>query len=294
MCRAMIGLLILLGIVPAIHSQHEGFPLCSTAELQHVMALETELDRLIELLLVEEGEVVDVVVGYSSAQIAARSDFLARLSPCAEAIETVALLSNTTGDIAAMSALIHAGVASAENPYVMRQAGGIKPYERVMAHFASIAELIENGERPASPAPGERSLPACEGAAGDALLAALRDAEDIILTGSQATTLSLMFEYIEAMLDWRDGVWDQIMPCADAIHLGMLMSATASDIVPAYVFRFVGLPVEQNPYYTVLPGKNRRIRTGRWRKFSPCLCRSAGEFEGGRAARNRLARLFGR
>ena len=252
MCRAIIGLLILLSIIPALHSQDDGFPLCSTAELQHVMALQHELERLIELLLVEEGEVVDVVAGYSAAQIAARSDFLARLSPCAEAIETVVLLSNTTGDIAAMAALIHAGVASDENPYVMRQAGEVKPYERVLAHFASIAALIESGERPAAPAPGERSLPACEGAALDALLEALRDSEGIILAGSQATTLSLMLEYIESMLDWRDGVWDQMMPCADAIHLGMLMSATASDIVPAYVFRFVGLPVEENPYYTVL------------------------------------------
>ena len=252
MRRAIVGLLILLGIIPSLHSQDGGFPLCSAEELQHVMALQPELDRLIDLLLVEEGEVIDVVVGYSTSQIAARSDFWARLSPCAEAIETVDLLSNTSGDIAAMAALIHAGVDSAENPYVVRQAGGVKLHDRVLAHFASIAALIESGERPAAPAPGERSLPACDGAALEVLLDALRDSEDIILTGSQATTLSLMFEYIEAMLDWRDGVWDQIMPCADSIHLGMLMSATASDIVPAYVFRFVGLPVEQNPYYTVL------------------------------------------
>lgn len=251
MRSALIVIVILLSCAPALKSQDDGFPPCSAAELRFVMGLQPGFERLLELLLAD-GEVGDLARGFSVALIYWRAELWTSLPPCADALETVALLSETTSDIAATAVLIHGGVATSENPYVMRQTDDSKPYDRVREQFASITALLATGERPEDPAPGERSLPECGGAELEAMLEALRDREDIVVAGSQAATLPLLLEYIPAMLAWRAGLWDQMMPCADAVHLGMMLSETASDIVPAFGLSFVGVPIEENPYFELL------------------------------------------
>ena len=115
MRRAMIGLLILLGIVPVIYSQDVGFPRCSSAELALVLEQQGEFDALMEMALADE-DATNFILAYGAAQIEWRESLWANLPPCAEAIGAATLLSESTSDIASMAALTYAGVPMSANP----------------------------------------------------------------------------------------------------------------------------------------------------------------------------------
>ena len=86
----------------------------------------------------------------------------------------------------------------------------------------------------------------------ETLIGVVRESEDLIVSGVDARSLAALVDYAAAMLTWRDGVWAQLTPCAEAIHLGMLMSQTASDIVTAFAFSFAGVPAAENPFGELL------------------------------------------
>ena len=246
MRRAMIMIFVLFNMMPAIQSQDNGFPLCSAAELAYVLGMQTEFDKLIDSVLSDEAS-PDFLVDYSAAQIEWRGELWADLPPCAEAIETAALLSETTSDIAAAAALTFAGVPLSANPYQAREAAEGVAYDILDSHFQSISALADSGEPPAEPEAGERSLRECVTLDIETLIGVVRESEDLIVSGVDARSLEALVDYAAAMLTWRDGVWAQLTPCAEAIHLGILMSQTASDIVTAFAFSFAGVPAAENP-----------------------------------------------
>ena len=251
MRRAIVGLLILLGIIPALHSQDEGFLRCSSAELAFVLELQGEFDALMDMALADE-DAANFILAYGAAQIEWRERLWAGLPPCAEAIRAATLLSETTSDIASQAALTYAGVPLSANPYLRSEATAGEAHERVANYFDEIGASIDSGERPAEPAPGERSLASCEVAEFEMLLEALRAGEDLMVSGTEAFSPDVLAEYASAMLSWRDGIWAQLMPCKQAVTLGKLMSQTAGDIVTAYALAFAGVSAAENPYSELL------------------------------------------
>ena len=146
MRKVLIVLVMLLCIVPVIRSQDDGFPLCSAAELAYVLGLQTEFDKLIDSVLSDEAS-PDFLVVYSAAQIDWRGELWTDLPPCAEAIETAALLTETTSDIVAAAALTTAGVPLSANPYQAREAAAGVAYDILDSHFQSISALADSGDR---------------------------------------------------------------------------------------------------------------------------------------------------
>ena len=251
MRSVIVGLLILLGIAPVIYSQDEGFPRCSSAELAFVLEQQGEFDALMEMALADE-DAANFILAYGAAQIEWRERLWANLPPCAEAIGAAALLSESTSDIASMAALTYAGVPMSANPYLRYEANAGEAHERVASYFDEISAVIDSGERPAEPAPGERSLVSCEVAEFEALLDVLKASEDLMVSGTNAFAPDALAEYVSEMLSWRDGLWGQLMPCQQAVALGKLMSQTAGDIVTGYALVFSGVPAAENPYSELL------------------------------------------
>ena len=211
----ILCLLIVVVIVPAVRSQADAFPSCSTAELAFLMEQRGEFDAVIETALEDEAS-GDFLLAYSQAQIAWRDKLWMDLPPCAEAIDAAVLMTEAASDTASMAALTYAGLPLSANPYLARREAKGLAQERVSSHFDGIAALLDSGDRPQEPTPGGRTLESCETDEMEILLEVLRASEDLIVSGTEVLSPEALAEYADAMLGWRDGIWAQLMPCDQA------------------------------------------------------------------------------
>ena len=276
MRKAMAVLMLLLCIAPAIHSQANEFPPCSAAELAVVLDQRGEFDALFDLARGDE-DTADFLLAYIEAQIQWREELWTDLPSCAEAIETAALLSETTSDIASTAALTTAGVPLSANPYLTRRSAEGKDFEIIDRHFDGLAALLESGDRPEKPLPGQRSLDGCFSVDMQVLLDVLIASEQVIVSGTEVRSAAAVAEYAGAMLGWRDDIWAQLAPCGPAIGLGQLLSQTASDLVTGIALVFVGIAGEENPYNGLL--QEQLIELGETKEALLIASGAAGDAE---------------
>ncbi len=246
MRKAMMLCLLLFSFAPAIQSQYEVLPLCSADELKYLLDQQSNFNLLREYEPDVE-ESVDSLIFYHENQTGLRFRMWWSLPPCAEAVETAALLTDTSSDVSAKAALAYAGVSLDENPYAQRQFAADNGRERVDHHFAEINALIESGVRPAEPAAGDRYLADCDLADLERLLAVMKEGEAVIEPGMKTLFRGQLLEYVTAMLPWRAGLWEQLRPCAEAIRYRSLMSQIANDVAIMFAMGIGGMTINENP-----------------------------------------------
>ncbi len=246
MRKAMIFCLLLFGFAFTIESQFEALPPCSADELQYMLELQSYFNLLREI---EPGldATVEAIIEYHDNQIILRNRMWWSLPPCAEAVETAALLSKTTSDVSAKAALTFAGIPPNENAYTQLEFAADNGHERVDQHFAEISALIESGARPAEPAAGDRYLADCDLADLKRLLTVMEASEKITSSGLKSLLRRELVFYVYAMLPWREGLWENLTPCAEAIRYRAQMSQNANDAAISSALSFGGLRVEENP-----------------------------------------------
>ena len=241
-------LLILLANVTLVHSQPHGFPLCSAAELTFVSALQPVYDELAAGLSSDGDTSLEKTLAFTDAQIEWREQLWDSLPPCAEAIDVAVLMSQNTSDMGAMAALTYAGVSLSLNRYKDRLYFEGNNRARLAAKFDEINALLEAGDRPADPAAGDRSLEPCEEDQIRLVIAALRENEDLIVQGTNVRSPGQLLDYIQAKLEWRDGVWAELPACRQSVDVGSQMSQTASDLATAIAFSYAQVPGPENPF----------------------------------------------
>ncbi|MCY3780367.1 MAG: hypothetical protein OXG78_08680 [Chloroflexi bacterium] len=237
----------MLSIIPIARAQSSGFPACSATELAFVLELRSEYDALLDSLSVDNNS-IDPAIAYSTAQIEWRDNLWTSLPPCAEAIDAAVLMSQISSDLGAMVALRHMGISPSLNRYKDRLYFEGNQRDRLNARLEEIAALIESGERPAEPAPGERQLARCAGEEIQSLQDVLRTNEDLIASAMEIRSSGALLDYIAEKLDWRDQVWENLPPCAEAVEVGQLMSQVANDSAAALAFRYADVPKDKNPF----------------------------------------------
>ncbi len=248
MRTAMILLVLVLLLAPALQAQPEGFPLCSESELEFVAELQPGYDELVASLSADGDTSLDKTLAFTKAQIEWREQLWDSLPRCAEAIDVAVLMSHNTSDLGGMAALTYAGVSLSLNRYKDRLWFEGNNRERLSTKFDEISALLEAGERPTEPAAGDRILDACEEDQIRTLIAALRENEDLIVQGTGVRTPGQLLDYISAKLEWRDLLWAKLPACRESVGVGRLMSQTASDLATAIAFSYAQVSGSENPF----------------------------------------------
>jgi len=255
----VVCLVALLSMV--LQAQNSQFPPCSEKELAYVLEMRGEYDALVDSLTAGENS-VEIALAYSAAQINWRENLWSDLPPCAEALGVAILMSQNSSDLGAMTALTYSGVSLSLNRYKDRLYFEGNQRDRLNTRLAEIAALIENKERPAEPAPGERQLATCAGEEIQSLHDALRANEDLIVSATEIRSSGALLDYIAEKLAWRDQVWGELPPCAEAVEIGQLMSQVANDFATALAYRYADVPKDENPFDGTL--QNELNRLGDW------------------------------
>lgn len=258
---AIASLTILFLLAPYAQGQTDGFPPCSRAELTWALDQQADYDALIARLTGGEAS-LEIMLDFSEAQIIWRETLWSQLPPCAEAIDIAVLMSQISNDMGAMGALTYTGISLSLNRYKDRLYFEGSMREQLKARLADIAALIESEERPEEPLPGDRQLAACAGDELQALEAALRTNEDLIVMATEIRSRSALLDYISEKLAWRDHAWDGLPPCAEAIEIGQLMSQAANDFATAMSYRYADAPKDSNPFDGIL--QNELNQLGDW------------------------------
>ena len=148
---AMILLVSLLSLVPAIQGQADVFPPCSGPELAFVAELQPAYDDLIEGLSADGDTSLEKTLAFTEAQIDWRERLWETLPRCAEAIGVAVLMSQNTSDLGGMAALTYAGVSLSLNRYKDRLYFEGNSRERLASQFEEVKALLDGGERPTEP-----------------------------------------------------------------------------------------------------------------------------------------------
>lgn len=253
---------ICLLIVPVIISstlvQARDVAPCAEPELLIVQSWKTEYEALIVDMGSAQGP-VDELLEYGRAVIAWRDELWSQLPRCAEAIELALAMSENIDDIAATKALIRARVSLSLIHYKDRLLFGEKKLDRVRDLFEEIDQLIENEEREKEPSTEERSLPACTDSDIDDIFLANDDHIALIDAAYAVDSVSALLDYSKMHLEWRDGLWDRLSNCEEALATGWLMSQSASDLTILISLQFAGVEREENLYISQVSGDFNKL-----------------------------------
>ncbi len=247
MRTAMILLVLLLLLAPALQAQSEGFPICSESELEFAAELQPGYDDLVASLSADGDTSLEKTLAFTEAQIEWREQLWDGLPRCTEAIDVAVLMSHNTSDLGGMAVLTYAGVSLSLNRYKDRLWFEGNNRERLSAKFDEIRVMLDRGDRQVMAAE-DRSLKPCEEDQIRSLIAALRENEDLIVQGTGVRSPGELRDYINAKLEWRDHLWAKLPPCRESVGVGRLMSQTSSDLATAIAFSYAQVPGSENPF----------------------------------------------
>ena len=181
----------------------------------------------------------DGYLAFAEQEVAWRRQLWAELPNCAEAIEVALKLSWSAGDISAAFAFTFAGVDIESNPFIDKLTTGAAVAESL--HYATLgaSRFRDSPQR----------LPNCSEAELDSL--ALIVAQYHVYRESMVDLANLL-EFItisESLYAWRDGLYNALPACHEALELGALMSQLADDYIALFGLVYAGYGRETNPYF---------------------------------------------
>ena len=159
-----------------------------------------------------------------------RDNLLANAPTCHHPFELSLLMSHIVDDYAAMIGLIYADIIDDANPY-------LDSFERNNAELEDVAQLAEFQED--SYAALWRfggQLPACDKDETFSLSTILSEYQALIESARSIRTLDDLLNFGAAQVDWREGSWQSLPDCAEALELGLLVHRTAGQYFALYAF----------------------------------------------------------
>ncbi|MCY4070488.1 MAG: hypothetical protein OXG60_04275 [Chloroflexi bacterium] len=164
---------------------------------------------------------------FAERQIAWHADHLTDLPYCAEMLQIRWLLIELNSDFVARAALRLAGVSDEDNPFL-----------RLPSDQARIDAIVQDRQHPNIAQPrseGAVALPDCSKhdlqIAIDEYLYVYGELEDI-----RPFVLSIedTIEYIQALIAWREALWQRMPLCAEAVALGLFMHQFSAGYSPSF------------------------------------------------------------
>ncbi len=260
----LISLLVLFSIASVLRAQESQLPPCSVAELETAYDILPGYESMTELAL--EIETFDDLLAYSDIQLEWRSNTWLALPLCAEIHDMGVLMSQNSDAIVSATLLEIIGVVRDDNPYVEQLYSGV---DELQARGQAIIAAVESGAASGLPSAADEGLTSCS-------TEQLQNLRDKVLPGFQGVmgqgmesietdSSAVIIRYIEAMIDWRDGLWEQLPPCADAYRIGMSLYNLTSDVSKISILEYAGVSRGSNPYQSdFLRGFVRVVELSDW------------------------------
>lgn len=171
---------------------------------------------------------------FAQRQIAWHADHLNGVPYCDEMLQIRWLLIELNSDFVARAALRLAGVPDDDNPFL-----------RLPSDQARIDAIVQDRPR----TEGTTELPACSKhdlqIAIDENLYIYGELEDI---PPRVFSVEDTIEYIQALIAWRETLWQRMPLCAEAIALGLFMHQFSAAYSPSFALNYGGIDTESNIY----------------------------------------------
>ncbi|MCY4018979.1 MAG: hypothetical protein OXG39_06195 [Chloroflexi bacterium] len=205
---------------------------------------------------VKQGEIAiesnEDLLRFAERQIAWHADHLTDVPYCDEMLQIRWLLIELNSDFVARAALRLAGVSDEDNPLL-----------RLTSDQARIDAIVQDRQHPTNGQPrneGAVALPACSKhdlqIAIDEYLYVYGELEDI-----RPFVLSIedTIEYIQALIAWREALWQRMPLCAEAVALGLFMHQFSAGYSPAFALYYGGIEKETQVYRSQLRRDSPRL-----------------------------------
>ena len=162
--------------------------------------------------------------------IAWRDNLLAIAPACHHPFESSLLMSHIVDDYAAMIGLIYAEIIDDANPY-------LDSFGRNNAELLDLvqrAELDEDAYALLWRFGGQ--VPACTKDEPKRLSAILSEYQDLIESARSVRSLDDLLNFGAAQIEWREGSWQNLPACSEALELGLFVHRTAGHYFALYAF----------------------------------------------------------
>ena len=244
----LLTLVIVFIVIPVSQGQENRLPTCSVAQFAGV-------DPALQLYhtMLESAQNVQTFqefLLFGDENILWREDIWSQLPRCTELLE-IGLLANQIADGFISLVLLNlAGVPDNNNLGKDQLHQGMGKLE---SNNAALIQLLNKNESSGDSDLVTRyvdnSLPSCDEAQRQILNDTMRvEYIDLMRQALQVETLDAALAYYEAQVEWRDKLWPQLPPCAEAFDLAVWMDIYASDLAKIPLFDLIGVYRADNPY----------------------------------------------
>ncbi len=197
------------------------------------------------LYYAKQGEVAiesnEDLLRFAQRQIAWHADHLNGVPYCDELLQIRWLLIELNSDFVARAALRLAGVSDQDNPFLRLPSD--------QAHIDAIAQNRQHPNNGQSKSEEAAELLACSKhdlqIAIDENLYIYGELEDI---PPRVFSVEDTIEYIQALIAWRETLWQRMPLCAEAIALGLFMHQFSAGYSPSFALNYGGIDTESNIY----------------------------------------------
>ena len=190
----------------------------------------------------QSSDTLEALQTFGSEQISWRADLWKGLAQCAEALEIGWFMSQLAGDLAAAAALALAGAEAGDNVYQQRALQGLDEKE-------ALESLLEQPDWADGLASEAGELSACDARQAAELENINADFQaELVGAALKIESLADLLRYSEMHIEWRDGFWEALPGCEDALIEGLMMNVIATDFAAAFGLNVAGVDSDNNPY----------------------------------------------
>lgn len=237
----LLSLIALLCGNSLAQEQDSRLPRCSSAQLAAASDMRKDFDPV--LFSGANIESLDDLLNFGAAHIAWRDDMWEQLPLCDEVFSMGLALDQVSEAIFMNLTLRSAGVANEENPYYERGLDSGREMAR-LGTILSAASVDAVGA-----AATVDTARACTGVerqivAGDIWLALV----NLLNKAFAVDSFESLLDLIKAKMAWREAIWAQLPPCAEAYEIATWMYRYSSDLTKIFMLDLYGVERARNPY----------------------------------------------
>ena len=257
MRRRLAVTLLILSIASVVSGQDSGLPLCHADQINWAEDASPQIEALGQQLATVQ--TTDDFLSYSRAQLTFREDVWGAPPLCDPYLEAGALISRYYNDIVSLGVIEWLDVLREDSPRLqqLEQAGwdvGGLLVELIGDYLSLLVSPDPRAEQ------SDGTLPACTIQQLQGMRAAKTDEYTTILNAAFAVdTIDDLLRYDADQLAFREKIWKDLPPCAEAFAVAPLMFHISGDFLTAHALAFAGVPFDSNPFYWQLERDIRRL-----------------------------------
>ena len=257
MCKFLIVVVLVMNIVSVIRGQDPGLPLCHADQINWAEDASPQIEALGQQLAAVR--TTDDFLLYSRAQLAFRQDIWGAPPLCDSYLEAGVIMSRYLNDVVSLGVIEWLGVLQEDSPRLQQlEQLGSNVGGMLVDMIGDYLSLLVSPDPRAEQSDG--TLPACADEQLQGLRAAKTDEYTTILNAAFAVeTIDDLLRYDGDQLAFREKIWNDLPPCAEAFEIAPLMLHISGDFLTAHALAFAGVLLDSNPFYWQLERDIRRL-----------------------------------